>query len=252
MAHSKWNSASITRNLPLNLPHLSNNVPHPLLIQRKPANKPSHQEAIALLYAKHTFTLHSLPTLYQFLTQAPLTSLNYLTTLSLTLTIPPTYLTPPPPTFYHGPDTAQSQWITATFILSRLSSLKNLKITIWNTTYRRFQEDQMLLPLKAVRVQPGGTFLVCVPWQEPSSPSSSPTIDTEGPENGVSMTISRRPRNHEPVIEPTFLEMNVQIAPGTTRHVSRRRRCADFFAAQFYKCSCCGWLGFLCFCAGAH
>ncbi|KAN0104851.1 hypothetical protein V8E51_010596 [Hyaloscypha variabilis] len=212
-----------------------------------------HNEAIALLYTQHTFTLHSLPTLYQFLTQTPLTSLNYLTTLSLTLTIPPSYLTPPPPILYHGPDTAQSQWITTTFMLSRLPSLSSLKITIWNITYRRFLEDQMLLPLKSVRVQAGGTFSVCVPWQEPPSPSSNPEItDGSKTENenggGVGMTISRRPRNHEPVIEPTFMEMNVQLDVGPIGHRRRRRRCADFFNSRFSGDGVWGVVAFVFYC----
>jgi len=208
----------------------------------------SHQEAISLFYAKHTFTIQSLPTLYQFLTQVPLTSLKYITTLYLTLTIPPTYLTPPPAVFYHGPDTAQSQWITATFILSRLPSLSSLKITIWNITYRRFQEDQMLLPLKAVRVQPGGSFLVCVPWQEPSSSPPSPSSSLPTTVNGVKMTILRRPRNHEPVIEPTFLETNVQIATGPTVRRRRKRRCSDTIMTWFSGRGCWGLLGFVCCC----
>ncbi|KAE9363864.1 hypothetical protein N431DRAFT_422922 [Stipitochalara longipes BDJ] len=226
--------------------HIRNGIPPPLqgtYLSIFLTCRTIHQEAIALLYAQHTFTLHSLPTLYQFLTQTPLTSLNYVTTLSLTLTIPPTYLSPPPPIFYHGPDTAHSQWITATFILSRLPSLNFLKITIWNTTNRRFLEEQMLLPLKSVRVQSGGTFLVCVPWQEPSSPSS--TDVAEGPENGVGMTISRRPRNHEPVIEPTFLEMNVQIHAVPIGQRRRKRRCAEFFNGRFNGDGVWGMVGFV-------
>lgn len=180
--------------------------------------------------------MHSLPTLYQFLTLAPHTSLSHLTTLNITLTIPPTYLSPPPPSFYHGSDTAHSQWITCTFLLSRLASLSFLRITIYNATYRRFHEDQMLLPLRSVRVKEGGSFTVFVPFQEPTSSGIPSTLPVEGSGGGgtppisgagIGMTISRRPRNHEPAIEPTFLEANVNTnVPFTpTSRRRRRRRC---------------------------
>ena len=180
--------------------------------------------------------MHSLPTLYQFLTLAPHTSLSHLTTLNITLTIPPTYLSPPPPSFYHGSDTAHSQWITCTFLLSRLASLSFLRITIYNATYRRFHEDQMLLPLRSVRVKEGGSFTVFVPFQEPTSSGILSTSPVEGSGGGgtppisgagIGMTISRRPRNHEPAIEPTFLEANVNTnIPFTpTSRRRRRRRC---------------------------
>jgi hypothetical protein len=158
-----------------------------------------YEEGISFLYSNFAFDLEGLPSARMFFACVPLHHLNQIQYLRIsTVIIPRNYLSPSRSTAQNGSrslqDLEEKEWVKVCETLRNMEGLKDLCISMLNTSNDRILEEEMLRPLIEVRVRE--EFVVEMPWS-----AREEVIDFGEREDARLFRVVRRERGLDPVIQ---------------------------------------------------